>query len=155
MYTQLSILMSKVNIWTSIRWLGEHMNPQAPQLKHVFPALGATFYVHPLSVGLLVVAFRRSIQKEVASTNSTFFQWPSGILSSSNQLLAAPSLAPFSKLIMRFQHYRDDVDEFLASDLEFSFASTVSLNSSNSEPMSLTPPENISGEPIDICVVPV
>jgi hypothetical protein len=69
-----NVLMSKVNIWTSIRWLEEHMNPQAPLLKHVFPALGATFYVHPLLVGLSVVAFRWSIQKEVASTNSTFFQ---------------------------------------------------------------------------------
>lgn len=51
----------------------------------------------------------------------------STISSASSQYLSAP-LAPIRK---RSQHLkpRDDLDEFLSSDLELSFASTVSLNS--------------------------
>lgn len=51
----------------------------------------------------------------------------STITSASSQYLSGP-LAPIRK---RSQHFkpRDDLDEFLSSDLELSFASTVSLNS--------------------------
>ena len=43
-----------------------------------------------------------------------------------DQFLSAPPAAPSRK---RFQRPRDDVDEFLSSDLELSFASTMSLHS--------------------------
>lgn len=43
-----------------------------------------------------------------------------------DQFLSAPPTAPSRK---RFQRPRDDVDEFLSSDLELSFASTMSLHS--------------------------
>ncbi|KAJ3733062.1 hypothetical protein DFJ43DRAFT_1038888 [Lentinula guzmanii] len=47
----------------------------------------------------------------------------------------------------------DDVDEFLSSDLEISFASTVSLNSPPKEPIVLTP-EHEYAEPMDISPAP-
>ncbi|KAJ3845240.1 hypothetical protein F5878DRAFT_693380 [Lentinula raphanica] len=48
---------------------------------------------------------------------------------------------------------RDDVDEFLSSDLEISFASTVSLNSPPKDPIALTP-EYEYAEPMDISPAP-
>ncbi|KAJ4495602.1 hypothetical protein C8R41DRAFT_918726 [Lentinula lateritia] len=49
---------------------------------------------------------------------------------------------------------RDDVDEFLSSDLEISFASTVSLNSPPKDPIALTP-EHEYAEPMDISPAPL
>jgi M-phase inducer tyrosine phosphatase len=46
---------------------------------------------------------------------------------------------------------RDEVDEFLSSDLEASFASTVSLYSPSHDPITLTPD---LGEPMDISPAP-
>jgi M-phase inducer tyrosine phosphatase len=65
-----------------------------------------------------------------------FFSHPS----SSAQFLSAP--IPARKLSSASARPRDDVDEFLSSDLELSFASTVSLNSpsrSDYEPMDISP----------------
>ena len=57
-------------------------------------------------------------------------------ISASSQHLSAP-LAPIRK---RSQHLksRDDIDEFLSSDLELSFASTVSLNSPTRDYVNIT-----------------
>ncbi|KAF7967655.1 hypothetical protein HWV62_17320 [Athelia sp. TMB] len=57
----------------------------------------------------------------------------------SNNFLAAPPAAPLRKKSQRFSRPRDDVDEFLSSDLELSFASTMSLHSPPRTPIDLTP----------------
>lgn len=71
----------------------------------------------------------------------TFF---STLSSASSQYLGAP-LAPSRKRSQQMK-VRDDVDEFVSSDLELSFASTMSLNSSrdyvdvgHGEPMDISP----------------
>lgn len=56
-----------------------------------------------------------------------------------SNFLAAPPAAPSRKKSQRFQRPRDDVDEFLSSDLELSFASTMSLHSPPHAPIDLTP----------------
>ncbi|KAF9566250.1 hypothetical protein CPC08DRAFT_113169 [Agrocybe pediades] len=48
-----------------------------------------------------------------------------------------PPLAPSRKKSQRFLPTNDDIDEFLSSDLEVSFASNVSLNSPPRDPISL------------------
>lgn len=60
----------------------------------------------------------------------------STISSASSQYLSAP-LAPIRK---RSQHLkpRDDLDDFLSSDLELSFASTMSLNSPSRDYVNIT-----------------
>ena len=60
-----------------------------------------------------------------------------------------PLLAPSRKKSQRFP--TDDVDEFLSSDLEISFASNVSLNSPPRDHLSLPP----DCEPMDISPAPV
>lgn len=57
----------------------------------------------------------------------------------STQYLSAPPAAPSRKRSQRFQRPRDDVDEFLSSDLELSFASTMSLHSPPHSTSTLTP----------------
>lgn len=61
--------------------------------------------------------------------------------------LPAPSRKRSQRLNQR------DVDEFLSSDLEVSFASTVSLNSPQKEHMPLTPDRDYA-EPMDISPAP-
>lgn len=67
-----------------------------------------------------------------------------------NQYLMPPS-APARKRSQRF--VQRDVDEFLSSDLEVSFASTVSLNSPPKEHVPLTPDRDYA-EPMDISPAP-
>ena len=67
-----------------------------------------------------------------------FFSHPT-----SAHFLSAPH-NPARKLSSASARPRDDVDEFLSSDLELSFASTVSLNS----------PSHLDYEPMDISPVP-
>lgn len=72
----------------------------------------------------------------------------------SNQYLNAPT-APSRKRSQQFNLKRDDVDDFLSSDLELSFASTVSLNSPpRPDPIDLTPDSDYA-EPMDISPAPV
>lgn len=59
--------------------------------------------------------------------------------STSTQYLSAPPAAPSRKRSQRFHRPRDDVDEFLSSDLELSFASTMSLHSPPHATNVLTP----------------
>lgn len=61
--------------------------------------------------------------------------------------LSAPK-APSRMRSLRLQRPRDDVDEFLSSDLELSFASTMSLNSPHKP--TVTTPGNDSVQPMDI-----
>lgn len=68
---------------------------------------------------------------------------------SSSQFLNPPS-APSRKISQRFIRTNDNVDDFLSSDLEISFASNVSLNSPPREQVSLPP----GCEPMDISPVP-
>lgn len=72
--------------------------------------------------------------------------------STSTQFLNAPP-APSRKRSQRLPRPRDDVDEFLSSDLELSFASTVSLHSPPRESIALTP-ENEYLDPMDISPIP-
>lgn len=60
----------------------------------------------------------------------------STISSASSQYLAAP-LAPIRKRSQNLKS-RDDIDEFLSSDLELSFASTMSLNSPSRDYVNIT-----------------
>ena len=69
---------------------------------------------------------------------------------SSSQFLNPPS-APSRKISQRFIQTNDNVDNFLSSDLEISFASNVSLNSPPREQLSL--PSDC--EPMDISPAPV
>ncbi|KAF5387125.1 hypothetical protein D9615_001840 [Tricholomella constricta] len=70
---------------------------------------------------------------------------------SSSQFLSPPS-APSRKQSQRFNR-RQEVDDFLSSDLEASFASTVSLYSPPQETVALTPDEEYA-EPMDISPAP-
>ena len=70
--------------------------------------------------------------------------------SSSSQFLQPPP-APLRK--KNHVALRDEVDEFLSSDLEVSFASSVSLHSPPHEPTSLTPDHGYA-EPMDISPAP-
>jgi M-phase inducer tyrosine phosphatase len=72
--------------------------------------------------------------------------------SSSTQFLSAPPVLS-NMASMHHQHPRDDVDDFLSSDLELSFASTVSLNSPPRHTMSLIT-ANEECEPMDISPAP-
>lgn len=62
-----------------------------------------------------------------------------------------PPLAPSRKRSQRF--IQRDIDQFLSSDLEVSFASTVSLNSPPKEHTPLTPDRDYA-EPMDISPAP-
>ncbi|KAH7912126.1 hypothetical protein BJ138DRAFT_829673 [Hygrophoropsis aurantiaca] len=75
----------------------------------------------------------------------------STLSSASSQYLNAPR-APARKRSQLLKVPRDDVDEFLSSDLELSFASTMSLNSPPRESISLAID---NGEPMDISPAPV
>lgn len=70
-------------------------------------------------------------------------------MTSTTQFLAAPPPVPSRKRSQRLQRPRDDVDDFLSSDLELSFASTMSLHSPPHEPITLTP-GNESADLMDI-----
>ncbi|KAL4076974.1 hypothetical protein V8B97DRAFT_1866137 [Scleroderma yunnanense] len=78
----------------------------------------------------------------------TFF---STLSSASSQYLSAP-LAPSRKRSQQLKS-RDDVDEFLSSDLELSFASTMSLNSPSRDYVDLAN-DSMQDEPMDISPVP-
>jgi len=80
------------------------------------------------------------------SDDMTFFSRPS---SASTRFLIAPP-APIHK---QRQRPRDDLDDFLSSDLELSFASTVSLHSPPRNAAVLTPDCGFA-EPMDISPVP-
>jgi len=67
----------------------------------------------------------------------------------SNNFLSIPSRSRARTETRR----HDDVEEFLSSDLELSFASTVSLNSPSRDPVLLTP-ESDYAEPMDISPAP-
>ncbi|RDB24037.1 M-phase inducer phosphatase [Hypsizygus marmoreus] len=71
---------------------------------------------------------------------------------STSQYLVPPS-APSRNRSHRFVRCRDEVDDFLSSDLEASFASTVSLHSPPHEPVNLTPDYEYA-EPMDISPAP-
>ncbi|KAH7889241.1 hypothetical protein F5I97DRAFT_1923807 [Phlebopus sp. FC_14] len=79
----------------------------------------------------------------------TFF---STLSSASSQYISAP-LAP-SRKRSQPPKPRDDIDEFLSSDLELSFASTMSLNSPSRDYVNLDP-ESVQDEPMDISPAPV
>ena len=80
------------------------------------------------------------------SSEMAFFAQPS------TQYLNAPP-APSRQRNQRFIRPLDDVDDFLSSDFELSFASGVSLYSPPRDPIALTP-ENDFAEPMDISPVP-
>lgn len=69
------------------------------------------------------------------------------------QHLAAPPAAPSRQRSQPFERPRDDVDEFLSSDLELSFASTMSLHSPPRGTSALTL-ENERVDPMDISPPP-
>lgn len=71
----------------------------------------------------------------------------------SDRFLSAP-VALVRKRADAASRPRDDVDDFLSSDLELSFASTVSLNSPPKDPVSLMP-EYEYAEPMDISPAPL
>lgn len=71
---------------------------------------------------------------------------------STSQFLNPPS-APSRKRSQRFIRTHNEVDDFLSSDLEASFASTVSLYSPPHEPLALTPDSEYA-EPMDISPAP-
>jgi M-phase inducer tyrosine phosphatase len=73
--------------------------------------------------------------------------------SASTQFLSAPPVLS-NMASMHHQRPRDDVDDFLSSDLELSFASTVSLNSPPRHTITL-PSGNEDCEPMDISPAPV
>lgn len=79
----------------------------------------------------------------------TFF---STLSSASSQYLGAP-LAPSRKRSQQM-NVRDDVDEFVSSDLELSFASTMSLNSPSRDYVDVGH-ESMHGEPMDISPAPL
>lgn len=58
---------------------------------------------------------------------------------SNSQYLNAPPAAPSRKRSELFPRLKDDVDEFLSSDLELSFASTMSLHSPPRATSAFTP----------------
>jgi M-phase inducer tyrosine phosphatase len=70
--------------------------------------------------------------------------------SSTSQFLQPPPAPSRKKSHLTL---RDEVDEFLSSDLEISFASTVSLHSPPHDPISLTPDHGYA-EPMDISPAP-
>lgn len=78
----------------------------------------------------------------------TFF---SALSSASSQYLSAP-LAPSRKRSQQFKS-RDEVDDFLSSDLELSFASTMSLNSPSRDYVDLAN-DSMQDEPMDISPAP-
>lgn len=79
----------------------------------------------------------------------TFF---STLSSASSQYLGAP-LAPSRKRSQQMK-VRDDIDEFVSSDLELSFASTMSLNSPSRDYVDVRH-ESMHGEPMDISPAPL
>ncbi|KIK97416.1 hypothetical protein PAXRUDRAFT_136344 [Paxillus rubicundulus Ve08.2h10] len=78
----------------------------------------------------------------------TFF---STLSSASSHYLSAP-LAPIRKR-SQYLKPRDDVDEFLSSDLELSFASTMSLNSPSRDYVNITH-ESMQDDAMDISPAP-
>ena len=75
----------------------------------------------------------------------------STISSASSQYLSAP-LAPIRKRSQNLKP-RDDLDEFLSSDLELSFASTMSLNSPSRDYVNITQ-DTTQDDAMDISPVP-
>ncbi|KAI6045442.1 hypothetical protein EDC04DRAFT_3054445 [Pisolithus marmoratus] len=72
--------------------------------------------------------------------------------STTSRYLVAP-LGPSRKRSQQLMKVRDDVDEFVSSDLELSFASTMSLNSPSRDYVDVGH-ESMHGEPMDISPVP-
>lgn len=86
--------------------------------------------------------FRRPHKKQTRTPRFDCNHQEMGFFTSaapSNNFLAAPPAAPSRKKSQRFTRPRDDVDEFLSSDLELSFASTMSLHSPRHAPIDITP----------------
>ncbi|KAF8162904.1 hypothetical protein B0H34DRAFT_651702 [Crassisporium funariophilum] len=90
-----------------------------------------------------------TFKKQKRNHSSGFSNNMAYFAQSSTQFLNAPS-APSRKLSQRFIRAHDDVDDFLSSDLEISFASNVSLNSPPREQLSL--PSDC--DPMDISPAP-
>jgi len=85
---------------------------------------------------------------QYAPQDMTFF---STLSSASSQYLSAP-IALSHKRSQQLKS-RDDVEEFLSSDLELSFASTMSLNSPSRDYVDLAN-ESMQDEPMDISPAP-
>ncbi|KAI0059081.1 hypothetical protein BV25DRAFT_1167038 [Artomyces pyxidatus] len=82
-----------------------------------------------------------------------FFAAPSTNVSSR---FLVPPPAPSRKLSQRVHGPQAELDDFLSSDLELSFASTMSLHSPSREPLALTPEsEKDNVVPMDISPEPV
>lgn len=87
---------------------------------------------------------RRKRHHPLQSSNDMSF-----FVRSSSHFLNPPP-APSRKISQRLVRTNDNVDDFLSSDLEISFASNVSLNSPPQEHLSLPP----DYEPMDISPAP-
>ncbi|KAF9466332.1 hypothetical protein BDZ94DRAFT_1187713 [Collybia nuda] len=89
---------------------------------------------------------KRSLEADITSEMAFFAP------TSSSQFLLPPSV-PARKRSQRFVPVRDEIDDFLSSDLEHSFASTVSLHSPPHEPTALASNTEYA-EPMDISPAP-
>jgi M-phase inducer tyrosine phosphatase len=98
---------------------------------------------------LVATTTNDSYKKQKRIHNTDFPNDMSFFTHCSNNQFLNPLLAPSRKKSQRF--LTDDVDEFLSSDLEISFASNVSLNSPPRDHPSLPP----DCEPMDISPAPV
>jgi M-phase inducer tyrosine phosphatase len=93
-------------------------------------------------------------QKRYPRFDFDFYEMPFFAPSTTNtQYLSAPPAAPSCKRSQPFPRPRDDVDEFLSSDLELSFASTMSLHSPPHRTSVLTP-DNERADLMDISPPP-
>ena len=82
-----------------------------------------------------------------------FFAAPSNNVSSR---FLKPPAAPMRKLSQRVLGAKDDIDDFLSSDLELSFASTMSINSPPRDTIALAPEaEKEDVVPMDISPAPM
>jgi M-phase inducer tyrosine phosphatase len=93
-------------------------------------------------------------QKPERHSQCDFDEMPFFASSTANaQYLNAPPAAPSRKRSQHFPRSRDDIDEFLSSDLELSFASTMSLHSPPHRTSALTP-DNERADFMDISPPP-
>ncbi|THH04561.1 hypothetical protein EW146_g10145, partial [Bondarzewia mesenterica] len=80
-----------------------------------------------------------------------YFAAPSNNVSSR---FLKPPAAPSRKLGQRIQGANNDIDDFLSSDLELSFASTVSISSPKRDDIALMPDDDKEDVPMDISPAP-
>jgi hypothetical protein len=114
---------------------------------HVIVALQSTTAVMFLRLDRFIES-RQPRKRQKRDCTSDFISEMTFAPSSSSQFLQPPPAPSRKKTHLTL---RDEVDEFLSSDLEASFASTVSLHSPSHDPISLTPDH---GEPMDISPAP-